>query len=144
MRAVSVPRTVARAALHNSKLRLNSLTVGNDARNRTLLNAYGTKTARNAPSASGFVFGPAKWIRHLIQAPPGRALVHRDFTQQEPRISAVLSDDRNLLAACEGSDLYLATAEQLGFMRESMNADERALCGPCSRSFSFRSLTEPA
>ena len=107
-----------------SKLRLNSLTVGNDARNRTLLNAYATKTSRNAPSASGFVFGPAKWIRHLIQAPPGCALVHRDFTQQEPRISAVLSDDRNLLAACEGSDLYLATAEQLGFLRKSMNADE--------------------
>jgi DNA polymerase I len=107
-----------------SKLRLHSLTVGNDGRNRALLNAYGTKTGRNAPSATGFVFGPAKWIRHLIQAPFGRALAHRDFTQQEPRISAVLSDDRNLLAACEGSDLYLATAEQLGFMRESMDADE--------------------
>lgn len=107
-----------------SKLRLNSLMVGSDARNRTLLNAYATKTSRNAPSASGFVFGPAKWIRHLIQAPFGRALAHRDFTQQEPRISAVLSDDHNLLAACEGSDLYLATAEQLGFLRESMNADE--------------------
>ena len=35
-----------------------------------------------------------------------------------------MSDDRNLLAACEGSDLYLATAEQLGFLRKSMNADE--------------------
>ena len=55
-----------------SKLRLNALAVGNDGRNRALLHAYGTKTGRNAPSTSKFVFGPAKWIRHLIQAPPGR------------------------------------------------------------------------
>jgi hypothetical protein len=45
-----------------SKLRLNDLQVGNDARARTMLGAYGTKTGRNAPSNSKFVFGPAKWI----------------------------------------------------------------------------------
>jgi hypothetical protein len=77
------------------------LAVGADGRNRALLHAYGTKTARNAPSNSKFVYGPAKWIRHLIEAPLGRALVHRDFKQQEPRIAAILSDDRNLLKACD-------------------------------------------
>src|SRR6516225_12102152 len=46
-----------------SKLRLNDLAVGNDGRNRTLLGAYGTKTARNAPSNSKYIFGPAKWLR---------------------------------------------------------------------------------
>jgi DNA polymerase I-like protein with 3'-5' exonuclease and polymerase domains len=60
----------------------------------------------------------------LIKAPPGRVLIHRDFQQQEPRIAAVLSDDGNLLAACESEDLYLGMARQLGFVRESMNADE--------------------
>jgi hypothetical protein len=59
-----------------SKLKLNQLAVGNDGRNRALLHAYGTKTARNAPSNSKFVFGPAKWIRHLIVAPPGLVLIH--------------------------------------------------------------------
>src|SRR5262249_26472303 len=76
-----------------SKLRLNDLAIGNDGRNRTLLGAYGTKTARNAPSNSKFVFGPAKWIRFLITPPPGRVLIHRDYKQQEVRIAAILSGD---------------------------------------------------
>ena len=46
-----------------SKLKLNSLAVGADARNRTPLWAYGTKTARCAPSTAKYVFGPAKWLR---------------------------------------------------------------------------------
>jgi DNA polymerase I len=62
-----------------SKLRLNSLNVGSDGRNRTLLGPYGTKTGRNAPSNSKFVFGPAKWIRFLIAPPPGHVLIHRDY-----------------------------------------------------------------
>jgi hypothetical protein len=107
-----------------SKLKLNQLAVGSDGRNRALLHAFGTKTGRNAPSNSKFVFGPAKWIRHLIQAPPGLVLIHRDFMQQEPRIAGFLSDDRNLLAACEAEDLYLGMAKQLGFVRDSMNDDE--------------------
>jgi hypothetical protein len=108
-----------------SKLRLNDLTIGNDYRNRTPLWAYGTKTARNAPSTSKFMFGPAKWLRFLIAPPPGRALAHCDYCQQEPRIAAVQSDDKALLQACESSDLYLGGAQQLGFLRESQNDGER-------------------
>ena len=84
----------------------------------------GTKTARNAPSASAYVFGPAKWIRINIAPPPGQALIHRDFCQQEVRIAAVLSGDAELLAACESGDVYLGIARQLGFLRDSMSADE--------------------
>ena len=98
-----------------SKLRLNDLQVGGDGRSRTLLGAYGTKTARNAPSNSKFVFGPAKWIRFLIAPPPGLALIHRDFCQQEVRIAAVVSGDAALLEACESGDVYLGIAKQLGF-----------------------------
>ena len=109
-----------------SKLRLNSLRVGSDGRNRCLLGAYGTKTARNAPSNAQFVFGPAKWIRFFIAPPPGLALVHRDFSQQEVRIAAVLSGDAAMLAACESGDVYIATGEQIGMIRTSMSAEERA------------------
>ena len=98
-----------------SKLRLNDLSVGGDGRNRTLLGPYGTKTGRNAPSNSKYAFGPAKWIRFLITPPPGRALVHRDYQQQEVRIAAVVSGDAALLEACESGDVYLGIAEQLGF-----------------------------
>jgi DNA polymerase-1 len=107
-----------------SKLKLNDLQVGNDARNRTLLSPYGTKTARNTPSNSKYVFGPAKWIRFLITPPPGLALIHRDFCQQEVRIAAVVSGDAALLEACESGDVYLGMAHQLGFVSESMTAAE--------------------
>jgi hypothetical protein len=107
-----------------SKLRLHDLKIGNDGRNRTPFWAFGTKTGRNAPSASGYVFGPAKWLRMLIAPPPGRALIHRDFCQQEVRIAAVLSGDAELLAACESGDVYLGIARQLGFLSGSMAAEE--------------------
>ena len=58
------------------------------------LGAYGTKTARNAPSNAKFIFGPAKWLRFLIAPPPGRVLVHRDYSQQEVHIAAVVSRRR--------------------------------------------------
>lgn len=103
-----------------SKLRLNSLQIGSDSRNRVLLSGYKTKTARNAPGASEFIFGPAKWIRFLITPPPGSALIHRDYSQQEVRIAAVLSGDMELLKACEAGDVYLGIAEQLGFLRDGM------------------------
>jgi hypothetical protein len=115
-----------------SKLRLNALAIGADGRNRASLWAYGTKTGRNAPGASEYIFGPAKWIRHFIEPPPGRCLVHRDYSQQEVRIAAVISNDPALLAACafvppgeSAADVYLGIAHELGFLRESMNADER-------------------
>jgi DNA polymerase-1 len=112
-----------------SKLRLNALAVGNDGRNRTPLWAFGTKTARNAPSASAYVFGPAKWIRLNVPPPPGQALIHRDYCQQEVRIAAVLSGDAELLAACESGDVYLGIARQLGFLRDSMSG----LSAHCSK-----------
>jgi DNA polymerase I len=109
-----------------SKLRFNDLAVGSDFRNRTPLWAYGTKTGRNAPSTAQYGFGPAKWIRFLFTPPPGRALIYRDFKQQEPRIAAIQSGDAALLQACESGDVYLGIARQLGFLRESMNAAEIA------------------
>lgn len=106
-----------------SKLRLNDLQVGRDGRNRTLLGAFGSKTSRNQPSTNKLIFGPAKWIRFLILPPPGLALVHRDYAQQEVQIAAVLSGDAVLLAACATGDVYLGIAKQLGFAPDGANAD---------------------
>jgi DNA polymerase-1 len=97
-----------------SALRLNSLSVGNDWRNRTPLWAFGSKTGRNQPSNAKYIFGPAKWIRFLIVPPPGRVLIHRDFRQQEPRVAAITSGDMALLNACD-PDIYIGIAKQLGF-----------------------------
>jgi DNA polymerase-1 len=106
-----------------SKLRLNDLQVGTDARNRALLGPFGSKTSRNQPSTNKFIFGPAKWIRHLIAPPPGLALVHRDYCQQEVQISAMLSGDEALLAACATGDVYLGIAGQLGFAPADATAE---------------------
>jgi DNA polymerase I len=106
-----------------SELRLNRLAVGRDGRNRALLGPFGTKTGRNAPSNSEFVFGPAKWIRFLIAPPPGLALIHRDFSQQEVRIAAAVSGDHALMAACESGDVYIGIAKRLGLVPDDATPD---------------------
>jgi DNA polymerase-1 len=106
-----------------SKLRLNDLQIGRDGRNRTLLGPFGSKTSRNQASTNKFIFGPAKWIRFFIAPPPGLALVHRDYCQQEVQIAAVLSGDEALLAACATGDVYLGIAKQLGFAPEDATTD---------------------
>jgi DNA polymerase I len=106
-----------------SQLRLAKLSVGRDGRNRTPLWPFGTKTGRKAPSASQYLFGPAKWIRSFITPATGRALIHRDYSQQEAVIAAVLSGDPELLAACETGDVYLGIAKQLGLAPEDATKD---------------------
>ena len=97
-----------------SKLRLSSLTVGKDGRNRTLLSSFGSKTGRNQPSNAKFIFGPAKWMRGLIKPPPGYGLAYIDWEQQEFGIAAALSGDPAMLAAYLSGDPYLAFAKQAG------------------------------
>ena len=97
-----------------SQLRLNDLAVGTDGRNRVLLSPFGTKSGRNTPSNSRFIFGPSVWLRGLIQAPPGRALAYVDWSQQEFGIAAALSGDENMQRAYASGDPYLAFAKQAG------------------------------
>ena len=65
--------------------------VGADGRNRTLLSAFASRTGRNQPSNTEFIFGPAKWLRSLIRPEPGTALAYVDFSSQEMGIAAALS-----------------------------------------------------
>lgn len=76
-----------------SQMRLADLAVGNDGRNRCLLSAFRARTGRNQPSNARFIFGPAVWLRGLIQPPPGRGLAYIDWSQQEFGIAAALSGD---------------------------------------------------
>lgn len=97
-----------------SQLRLTDLAVGRDGRNRTLLSPFGSKTGRNAPSTSRFVFGPSTWLRHLIRPEPGFGLAYLDWSQQEFGIAAALSGDAAMRAAYESGDPYLAFGQQAG------------------------------
>lgn len=97
-----------------SELRLNSLAVGGDGRNRTLLSPFRSKTGRNQPSNSRAIFGTAVWVRGLIKPEPGTALAYLDFSSQEFAIAAYLSGDEKMQRAYESGDPYLQFAKDAG------------------------------
>jgi hypothetical protein len=97
-----------------AQMREWSLPVGSDGRNRCLLSPFGAKTGRNTPSASGFIFALATWLRGLVKPPQGRAIAYLDYEQQEFGIAAYLSGDKNMMAAYRSGDPYLAFAKQAG------------------------------
>jgi DNA polymerase family A len=99
-----------------AELRLNSLAVGSDGRNRTLLSPFRSRTGRNQPSNAKFIFGPSRWIRHLIRPPIGHGLAYIDWSQQEYGIAACLSGDQAMIEACSSGDPYLTFAKQAGLV----------------------------
>jgi DNA polymerase I-like protein with 3'-5' exonuclease and polymerase domains len=95
-------------------LRLENLACNQHGRNRVNTWAFGTKTGRNAQKLGAYIFGPAKWLRHLIVAPPGRALIYCDWSSQESGIQAALSGDPLLIDDYMSGDPYLGMAIRLG------------------------------
>jgi hypothetical protein len=118
-----------------NELRLEKLAVGHDGRNRSGLGAFGTKTGRNAPRSTEFIFGPSTWLRGLIKPAPGRALAYLDWSSQEVAIAAALSGDRQLLAAVESGDPYIHFAKLADLAPEDATKASypavRALCKTC-------------
>ena len=104
------PYRELRSAL--SDMRLNDLAVGQDGRNRTILSAFRSRTGRNQPSNTRFIFGPSVWLRGLIKPPPGYGVAYVDWSQQEFGIAAALSGDAAMQAAYRSGDPYLAFAKQ--------------------------------
>lgn len=93
-----------------SELKLNALEVSGDGRNRTSLFPFASKTSRNQPSTTKFIFGPSKWLRSLIKPTSGYGLAYIDYSQQEVGIAAALSGDKLLQDAYQSGDSYLAFA----------------------------------
>lgn len=99
---------------HLSQLQLSPLPIGPDGRNRCLLSPFSSKTGRNQPSSSNFIFGRAKWFRRLVRPKPGYALLYVDYAQQEFGIAAALSKDDAMQKAYYAEDPYLSFAIQAG------------------------------
>jgi hypothetical protein len=97
-----------------SQMRLQELAVGEDGRNRCLLSPFASKTGRNQPSNTRFIFGPSAWLRSLIRPGPGRAVAYVDWSQQELGIAAALSGDANMREAYTSGDFYLTFARMAG------------------------------
>lgn len=90
------------------------LQVGSDGRSRTMLSPFQSKTGRNQPSTTKFLFGLSAWSRNLIRPAPGQALAYVDWEQQEFGIAAALSKDDDMIRAYRSGDPYLAFAKQAG------------------------------
>jgi hypothetical protein len=90
------------------------LCIGLDGRNRCLLSPFATKTGRNAPSTTKFIFGMPSYMRGLIQPEPGSALAYVDWEQQEFGIAAALSGDSVMQSAYISGDPYLSFAKHAG------------------------------
>ena len=101
-----------------SEMRLSNITVGDDGRNRCLLSPFSSKTGRNQPSNSRFIFGPSVWLRGLIKPRVGYCLAYIDYSQQEFGIAAALSGDEKMMEAYRSGDPYLAFAMQAGAVPE--------------------------
>jgi DNA polymerase I len=97
-----------------SQMRLADLAVGADGRNRCLLSPFRSKTGRNQPSNSRFIFGPSTWLRSLIKPTKGRAVAYIDWSQQEFGIAAALSGDVAMREAYRSGDPYLTFGKQAG------------------------------
>lgn len=93
-------------------MKANALTVGADGRSRAMLSAFRSKTGRNQPSNSKFIFGQPAWLRSLIRPEPRRAVAYIDWSQQEFGIAAALAGDERMMEAYRSGDPYLAFAVQ--------------------------------
>jgi len=119
-RAKSYPQLNAlrELRLSLSQLRLSNLAIGSDDRNRCLLSPFRSRTGRNQPSNSKFIFGPSVWLRSLIKPKPNTGIAYIDWSQQEFGIAAALSNDLKMMEAYRSGDPYLAFAKQAGAVPE--------------------------
>jgi hypothetical protein len=122
-----------------ARMRLSDLAVGHDGRNRIMLSAFRARTGRNQPSNTKFIFGPAVWLRGLIQPPAGHGVAYIDWQQQEFGIAAALSGDQQMLQAYRSGDPYLAFAKQAGVVPVSATkvthkyaTNSRRACSLCN------------
>jgi hypothetical protein len=110
----------------NSKRKSFWDSVGDDDRVRPYFGIYGAQSARSQPSATGFLPLKANWMRAFIQPPEGRAIVGVDYSSQEFLISALLSEDDEMIRAYESGDPYMYFAKVDGAVPPDGTKEEYA------------------
>lgn len=90
--------------------------VGTDNRVRPFFGIYGSQSSRSQPAASGYIPLKAYWMRSFIEAEKGNALCSLDYSSQEFLISAIVSQDDEMIKAYESGDVYLAFAKTAGLV----------------------------
>lgn len=88
--------------------------IGSDFKQRPNFNPYGTKTGRNAPSATSFLFLMPKWMRLLVNPREGRYICDLDAHSEEVAIAAALYNDENKREVYRSADVYMKYAQLAG------------------------------
>lgn len=88
--------------------------IGCDFKQRPNFNPYGTKTGRNAPSATSFLFLMSKWMRLLVNPRKGRYICDLDAHSEEVAIAAALYNDDNKREVYRSADVYMKYAQLAG------------------------------
>lgn len=88
--------------------------IGNDYKQRPNFNPYGTKTGRNAASATSFLFLMPKWMRLLVNPREGRYICDLDAHSEEVAIAAALYNDENKREVYRSADVYMKYAQLAG------------------------------
>ena len=104
--------------LNSAKLAEYSISEDGRYRPKNGFRPFATHTGRCAPS-SKWIFGTAKWGRNFMKPSYGCALVYLDYKSQEAFVGAKLSGDKNMEAAYESGDIYMATAIYAGMAKDS-------------------------
>jgi len=95
------------------------------------------------PNAQGIDKHRTDEFRRCVRAEDGRAIVKGDFAQQELRIAAYYSKDKNMLDAfANGEDIYLKTAAKLVGKPVSMNHPARQAAKRATLGFLYGLGTE--
>jgi hypothetical protein len=105
-----------------TRLGVGDLAIGRDGRNRTSMRPFASKTGRNQPSGSAYLYAHSAWLRYFAQPPPDRALIILDWKAQELGVAAVLSGDEALWEAAVSDDPYVAFGTQIGQSPEEAKA----------------------
>jgi hypothetical protein len=93
------------------------LPIGRDGRNRPSLFPFCTATGRNAHAKS--LFNAHAGMRSFMVAREGTTMVYLDWRTQEIGVVAALSEDRALLDAYLGGDVYHAFARSAGLTKHA-------------------------
>lgn len=88
--------------------------IGCDFKQRPNFNPYGTKTGRNAPSSTSFLFLMPKWMRLLVNPRKGRYICDLDAHSEEVAIAAALYNDENKREVYRSADVYIKYAQLAG------------------------------
>lgn len=88
--------------------------VGPDKRVRSWTNPYGAQSSRNQQPSTSFLFLKPAWMRVLCEPPPGKAIADFDWGSVEFLISALWSEDENMIEAYRTGDVYLAYGKLIG------------------------------